>query len=907
MTTVAESRRAAPVPATLEATKTAASPLTGRKWEIARLNELVHSAVTGHGAGLVVRGVAGIGKSALLAQLAELSPAHRVIRLDSAAAEANLPYSALHQLCSELSHELQQLESHHRQALETAIGRRPADGDDRLLTCVALVELLSRAAEPQPLVCLVDNAQWTDRASADALAFAVRRLSSVPAALVFASRVSCFASLPELLLEGLEHAGARWLFESALPAPLDERVVDRMVVEADGNPRTLLESARSSSPSDLAGGYGVVVPAQPRDTTAVESLTHDGKLLLLLAAAEPLGDPVRLLRAAAQLGIDPPAADEVRSAGLLSFGAWVTFPDPRWRGSYYGTASAADRRRAHGALAAVTDPAQEPDIHAWHLVHSRVDPDDAIGDGLASAAAIARDRGGRPAQAAFLERAATYTVDPRLRTARAVAAADVSYAAGAADTAARLLATAELGSLGAADRARADHLRAVMEFDLHRSPSTVAGLVESAKGIELINPQLARPAYLEALSAAIFTGQVDAIRTVLPRLAEETPKGSDRLLEGVIERCTGGYAGAVESLKLALKTLDSDHEESARSRVLACLVAADLWDDGTWHDLTAAEVDRARRSGSRSVLPYFLTHRALVEIHTGHFDVARSLVAEARTITDATGRPPFPHAEGVLAAWRGEAPHELSAAAERGAGSMRSLAQYATAVLGNGTGHYARAAEATRDSCMGDRLELQGWSVVEFIEAAVRSGDRDAASTALERLSDHAFLTGTEWALGVEARSRALLREGRDAEDLYLEAIERLNRSCIATQLARTQLVYGEWLRRQGRRIDARKELRAAYDAFAGMGANAFAGRALRELLATGERARRRTAGTSSRLTPQEQRIASLARDGRSNPEIASVLSISPRTVEYHLHKVFSKLMITSRNQLHLVLASSET
>jgi DNA-binding CsgD family transcriptional regulator len=298
-----------------------------------------------------------------------------------------------------------------------------------------------------------------------------------------------------------------------------------------------------------------------------------------------------------------------------------------------------------------------------------------------------------------------------------------------------------------------------------------------------------------------------------------------------------------------------------------------------------------------------LTHRALFEIHSGQFDTAEALVEEASQIAEAIGTPPFAHAASVLTAWRGhEASIEL-VSEQAGQGVAAGIARYATAVLSNGRGAYGAAVAATRDVLERDAVELQGWSLAELVEGAVRSGDLDTATAALDRLSERACLTGTDWALGVEAQSRALLRAGRTAEDLYLEAIDRLGRSRIRTQLARAQLLYGEWLRRQGRRVDARAPLRTAHESFAAMGAQAFAQRTQRELLATGERARRRVTETPSELTPQEVRIAALARDGRSNPEIATTLSISPRTVEYHLHKVFTKLAITSRNELHLVLA----
>lgn len=482
-------------------------------------------------------------------------------------------------------------------------------------------------------------------------------------------------------------------------------------------------------------------------------------------------------------------------------------------------------------------------------------------------------------------------------------AADAYHAAGAVDAAVRLLACAELGCPDRLGRARLQRVRARMAFDASRGRAAVAQLLAAARELETCQAQIARPAYVEALGAAVFTGHLDIVHQALARLAEQQPGGHDRMLEGVAQRCTAGYAAAVEPLKLALKTLDRDHEEDTRSRLLACLVAADLWEDDTWHQLTESQLRVTRRAGARTLLPYVLTHRALMEIHCGRFSTAQGLIEEASSIADVIGTPPFSHAASLLAAWRG---HEVSAEVESeqaGQGVTAAMAHYATAVLSNGLGSYGAAVAATREVLERDTLELQGWSLTELIEGAVRSGDLDTATVALDRLSERACLTGTDWALGVEAQSRALLRAGRTAEDLYLEAIDRLGRSRIRTQLARAQLLYGEWLRRRGRRVDARGPLRTAHESFLAMGAEAFAHRSLRELLATGERARKRVPETPSQLTPQEVRIAALARDGRSNPEIATTLSISPRTVEYHLHKVFTKLSITSRMELHLVMA----
>ncbi|HEX3590536.1 MAG TPA: AAA family ATPase [Pseudonocardiaceae bacterium] len=870
--------------------------IIGRGPETARLRQLL---TTGRDAVLVVRGAPGIGKTALVEQVAKSAVGHQVVWLRGSPAQADLPYSTLHLLCSALSTQLASLERHRREALETAVGLRAGPVPDRLLVGVATAELLSRA---HPLLCVVDDMQWLDAASADVLTFVARRVDAAPVALLFAGRGERFADLPGVVLDGLGHDDAVRLFDLARPAPMDRAVVERIVAEARGNPLVLLESAREVSCPELAGGYGVVAPEHLNDSVP-SGLTPDSTLLLVLAAAEPLGDPARLWRAAAALGIAPSAAEQLECESLLSFGPRVLFRDPRLRSSVYGLASPAQRRRAHSALAGATELALEPDRHVWHAAHALVAPDDVVGDELVCAAPAARERGGLAAVAAFLERAALCTAEPGLRVERTIMAADAHHGAGAADAAARLLATAELGPVDERSRARLNRVRARIAFDATRGRAAVAQLLRSAQDFGACDPKLARATYLEALSAAIFAGHVDVLATVLAQLAGQEPRGTDRLLEGVALRCTAGYAAAVEPLKLALKTLDCDHENDTHSRMLACLVAADLWDDDTWHELTTAEVTRARRAGARTNLPYVLSHRALVEVRTGRFAEADELLAEASAITDTAGTRRFSHVAVVLAAWRGLRDPALKTA-DQGAGMVAAIARYATAVVCNGLGAYGDAVAATRHALDGDALELQSWSLAELVEGAVRSGQPDTAAAAMDRLTERACLGGTDWALGVEARSRALLSDGRAAEELYVEAIERLARSRITTDLARARLVYGEWLRRQGRRVDARVPLRAAHRSFTEMGAEAFAGRALQELLATGERARRRTEPARGQLTPQETRIATLACDGRSNPDIATLLSISPRTVEYHLHKVFTKLDITSRTELHLVLAS---
>lgn len=882
-----------------------ARPLIGRGRERTRLHQVLAVTASGRSAAIVVRGGPGTGKTALIDHVANNAAGHSVVRVRAVAEEAGLPYSALHLLCLAVRTELALLKPHHREALDAAVGLRAGPAPGRLRIGVALVRLLALAAATRPVLCVVDDMQWLDESSAQVFAFAARRLEAAPVALVFAGRGARFAGLPELVLDRLNQGDARRLFEQALTASIDVAVVERIVAEARGNPLALLESAARSSSAELAGGYRI--PASNIvEFPALARLSTDATTLLLLAAAEPLGDPARLWRAAASLGIRASAAEQLESEGMLRFGQWVTFQDPALRSSVYWGVSPARRRHVHGALAAATNRTTEYDRHRWHLAHTRTGPDDALGDALEHSARAAAHRGGRAALAAFFEQAASAAGDPRKRAARAITAADAYHAIGANDAALRLIAFAEAGQVDAAGRAKLMRLRGRMQLDATRGREAVTRLLAAAQELERVEPRAARPAYLEALGAAIFTGRLDVVGTALTRLSASA--GTDRLLEGIALRWTNGYVAAVEPLKLALKTLDSDHRHDPRTQVVACLVAAELWDDERWHELTGTLLRQARQTGDRAVLPYLLAHRALVEIHTGHFGVAESLVHEATATYTALRYLPLSRAAVLLAAWRGQEHPVLAAtdnAYRRDEGVPVTAARCARALLRNGLGRHADAVAATCHAIEYDDLALQGWALTELVEGAARSGDLDTATTAFHRLAERTCLSGTDWALGIEARSRALLSEGTAAEGLYREAIERLGRSRGTVELARAQLLYGEWLRRRGRRVEARNPLKAAHRFFTEIGAAPFADRSYRELLATGEKERRGAAETRSRLTSQERQVAALASAGRTNAEIGTMLSISPRTVEYHLHKVFGKLGIGSRTELHLVLPTA--
>jgi DNA-binding CsgD family transcriptional regulator len=881
----------------------------------------------GESRALVVRGEAGVGKTALLQYTIDSASQLRVVRAVGVESEMELAFAGLQQLCAPMLDRIERLPDPQRDALATAFGLRAGDTPDRFLVGLATLGLLSEVAGDRPLLCVVDDAQWLDRASAQALGLVARRLAAESVALVFAVRVPSeeqeLARLPELEVEGLRDGDARALLNSVIRGPLDDHVRDRIVAETRGNPLALLELPRGLTPAELAGGFGL--PHAPPLAGRIEdsfrrrlaSLPAGTRQLLLVAAAEPAGEPVLVWRAADRLGIGVAEATPAVAAGLLEFGARVRFRHPLVRSAVYRAAAVEDHRRVHEALAQATDPDVDPDRRAWHRAQAAPGPDENVASELERSAGRAQRRGGVAAAAAFLERATELTPDPARRAQRALAAAQRKHDAGAPGAALELLGTAEAGTLDELQRACIDLLRAQIASASSRGDDAPPLLLRAAKRLEPLDVTLARETYLDAFSAAIFAGRL-ASGTGMLEVAQasrgapkssRSPRPADLLLDGLALLITEGHGAGVPVLQRALMAFRGENvstEEELRWLWLACRAAMKVWDDESWYVLSTRAVQLARDVGTLTVLPHALTLHAGIQIFAGEFATAEALRDETREVTGAIGAPDVAYIRLILAGWRGqqaEMPQLIEAterdAIARGEGRTIGAADYAAAVLYNGLGRYADGlAAARRSSEHPEELVFATWGWFELVEAATRSGKSDLAADALGQLSEATRAAGTDWSLGVEAHSRALLSEDEVAEDLYREAIERLARTRVRAWLARAHLVYGEWLRRQRRRLDAREQLRTAHDMLAAMGAEGFAGRAARELLATGETARRVTVETRSGLTAQEAQIARLARDGLSNPEIGARLFISPRTVEYHLHKVFGKLDISSRTEL---------
>ena len=884
----------------------------------------------GEGRALVVRGEPGVGKTVLLDYLARRASGCRVERSAGVQSEMELAFAALHQLCAPMLDHAESLPVPQRGALRTAFGLSAGPVPDRFLVGLAVLGLLSETAGERPLICMVDDQQWLDHASAQALGFAARRLAADPVGLAFAARVpgEDVAGLPELVVEGLAEDDARELLESALTGltgQLDAQVRDRIIADTHGNPLALLELPRGLTPAQLTGGFGVS-SAMPLDgrieesfARQLEALPAPTQRLVQLAAADPTGDPVLVWRAAGRLAIGPGAAGPAAVAGLAEFGARVRFRHPLVRSAAYRSASVQTRQELHGALAEATDPAADPDRRAWHRAQAAPGPDEEVAAELEHSAGRAQRRGGLAAAAAFLEQSARLTLDPARRAHRALAAAQAKHQAGALDAALGLLAMAQAGPLDELQRARSDLLRAQIAFASSHGRDAPPLLLSAAKQLEALDAGLARETYLEAFTAALFVGRLSPAVGDVAKAARTAPpppgpaRAPDLLLDGLALLITEGYAAGTPALMralLAFRSQDIPAQAGLSWLWLAGLAAMAVWDDETWHILVSRHVKLARDAGALSELPLAIRWRILLHTHAGELAQGAALIAEAQAVADTTGTQLGPHGDLGVAAFRGheaEATELIQAAMDgmtsRGEG-RGVTSQYAAAVLYNGLGRYDQALAAAELACEYDDVGVLGWSLAELVEAAVRSSQPARASDALQRLSETTRASGTDWAAGTEARSRALLSAGQTAENCYREAIERLGRTRMRPAVARAHLLYGEWLRRENRRRDARAELRTAHGLFTTMGIDAFADRARRELLATGDTVRKRTVEKVSELTAQEAHIAQLAADGHTNVEIGAQLFLSTRTVEWHLSKVYTKLGVGSRQELRRALAS---
>ena len=900
--------------------------LLGRRRECETLDRLLTDTLEGESRVLVLRGEAGAGKSALLGYLAANASGRRLVSAVGVESEMELAYSGLHQICAPVLDLLERLPDPQRDALATVFGLSAGPGPDRFLVGLAMLSLLAEAAEQQPLLCIVDDAHWLDHTSAQLLGFVARRLLAERIALVCAVRLGVgdhvLADVAELQVGGLGESDARALLLSKVHGPLDAAVCDQIVAESRGNPLALVELPRTWIAAGVAGGFGL--PESHPVASKIEQsyerrllrLPFDTQLLVLAASAEPLGDPALLQGAVERLEIDMDAAGPAIDAGLVTIAGRVEFAHPLVRSAAYRSAAASDRHRVHLALAEATDPENDTDRRTWHRAQGTPQPDEDVAAELEHSAGRAQARGGVAAAAVFLERAAALSANPATRARRSLAAAEAKQLAGAPQAASRLLTVAVDGSLDQLENALAQRLKGQIALDLRSGAEAVPFLLGAARRLESPEPALARKTYLDALYAASFVSEEtlvlagEAARNAPP--AEDAPSAEDLMLAGLAIRFTEGYAAGAGLLKQAFRAYrDQDPRtiEDVRWPGFARRIAADLFDDETWHDLSARSVQLTRDRGALGVLPLALNNLALAHTFEGDLEAAEVLIEESDTIAHATGAGRITFGRLFLAGFRGdeagvseEIETDRAAAIAHGDALLPAVGQHVLSLFHNGRGRYDAALAAAESGSASD-APCTVWSLPELVEAATRCGEHERAAGALERLTERTQAARTEWALGIEARSRALLNTGTPADELYCEAIDRLGRCRIATERARAHLLYGEWLRRENRRIDAREQLRLAYEMLSEMGVLAFAERARRELIATGEKAPKRTAETRDDLTAQEAQIAELARQGYSNPEIGAQLFLSPRTIEWHMRKIFAKLEISSRKELDAALS----
>jgi DNA-binding CsgD family transcriptional regulator len=905
----------------------------GRTSEREVLDGLLTRVRGGESEVLVIRGEAGIGKTALLRYAARQASGFRVAEVTGVEAEMELPFAGTYQLCAAMLDRLQALPTPQRDALSVALGLAVGEVPDRFVVGLAVLSLLAAVAEERPLLCLVEDAQWLDGASSQILGLVARRVRAESVAIVVAVREPAaehdFDGLSELRLEGLPEQDARMLLGGVITGRFDSRIGDRLVAESRGNPLALLELPRRMTAAELAGGFELPgageLPAHIEDhyLRRIGELPEATQRLMLLAAAEPLGDAALVLRAGRWLEIETGALAPAEAAGLLEIGAGVRFHHPLVRSAVYRAAPLGSRQRVHEALAEVSDPDSDTDRRAWHRALAAEGPDEDVAAELERSAGRAQARGGAAAAAAFLDHAVRLTPDPAQRRQRALAAAQASVQAGGFTRARGLLATADAGPLDELQRARSDLLHAQLAFVSSRGTDATPLLLAAARRLEPLDASVARETYVDAFSAALFGArlngsvgipEVAAAARAAPRPSDAEPATADLLLDALVA-LADDYDTAVPRCRAAVQRLAAE-QASAQERLRwlwqGCVVALEIWDDEHAHSLSHSSVEIARETGTLSELALAQSARAPIQVFCGDLAAADATVAETRSVEEVTGIRSAPYGALILSAWRGRR-SETTALIEttereaeaRGEGIGLAISAYARAVLCNGLGLYQEALAAAVAASEHQEVVAENWGLSELVEPATRCGMTDLATDAMKRLATKANATRTDWALGIEARARALLGQGADAERWFRTAIEHLSRTRVRAELARTHLLYGEGLRREGRRLDARAELNLAHELFTSMGMEAFAERAGSELLATGEKARRRIAKTRDDLTPHERQIAELARDGLSNADIAARLFLSRRTVEWHLRHVFAKLGIRSRRELSSALGDS--
>jgi DNA-binding CsgD family transcriptional regulator len=902
--------------------------LLDRHAERAAIDDVLQSVRGGFSASLVIRGSAGVGKTALLGYAAESARDMRVCSVTGIETEVGLAFAALHQVLVPVLPGLAELPDPQRHAVQAAFGMEAGSVADRFLVGLAALTLLARAAEDQPVLCVIDDEQWLDAESAGVLGFVARRLYADQVGMVIAvtepAPAHAFEQLPEVSVGGLPAEEAGQLLRSAAGAPINDQVVDRILAETEYNPLALVEVGPEFTAEELTGRAELPSPMplgrrlRDRFRRQVAGLHQDTQTFLLVAAVEAGDSRPVLWRAAREGGIDPDtAAAEAEAAGLMELTAGsVRFRYPLIRSAVYHGAPDAGRRRAHLLLSAACDALRDPDLRAWHLGAAATGPDEGVAAELELAANRAQARGGYTGRVALLRRSVELTADNDRRVRRELALADAELRSGDPDIAQDLVDTALPNLSEPRPRALGEQLRGEILFAQGHVTDSAAILVGAAR---LLAPDhaAAREAAAAAMRAALWAGpteskEVSTAAAALPRPARSEARVSDLLLEGFAARFTTGFTASVEPFRAALSALRSEDPGQVtelRWFEMAAIAALCIWDADTVLDITNRFLRAARTQGALALLPAALALRATADCLIGRLTDAedrwtemREIIAASRSATvigvDSLSEGTALVYSGRIAEARAVGTARIRESTSRGQGGLADVGRAITAIADVWAGDYAAAVIAAATVVQDDVPFVAEATLPELIEAAARNGQRSEAMSAFHIMSERALAVGTPEALGIRSRCAALLDDGDDAEACYQEAIGHLERGRAAVELARAHLQHGEWLRRRKRKRDARSELRTARDMLDAMGAKGFAARAAAELRATGERARPRTPAATLDLTPQEARVAGLAAEGETNNQIAAQLFISPRTVEYHLSKVFTKLGVSSRAQL---------
>ncbi|MEU9352488.1 AAA family ATPase [Streptomyces griseoloalbus] len=939
----------------------------GRIGESAALRDLVVRACAGSGGVLVLHGEGGIGKTTLLDSVHTEYRTLQVLRVENTQTETELSFAGLQHLTGPLLRHFGGLPQPQRDALGVALGRRSGPAPDPLHLGLAVLGLLSAVAEEHPVLCLVDDAQWMDRSSLAVLAFVARRIAAQRIAVVFAAedidRLGELSGLPARAVGPLGDRDARELLDSTVRAPLDRRVRERVLTEAHGNPLALLHLPRWIGPTEMAarstdGGRGGPKRLEESFRIRLSQLPTDTQLLLLLAAAEPDGNPLVVRRAAARLAIGPDALAVAESAGILDTSTRMSFRHPLLRSMVYAAASSTERRRVHAALAECCDTGQDPDRHAWHLGQAAAGFDEEVAGRLEEAARRAARGAGAAVACGFWELAAALTADRLTRASRLLSAACAKRETGAFREALAILASLRHEPMPATDHARVVLLHARTVYAVQRDEEAVRLLVDAARLVADQDPAAARRVLLDAFAAVAFAGRhlsrervadiVVEARRICSDLDVDVDLGPDGdwdpaasldkdgsdaagspvaagspaadgspdglvglVLRAQIASLSEGPAAAAPLMARAVRRCLADPPAEALDAPNMARLASDaalyVGDARAWQRLVGRQVQSARASRDHVALPIALNHQAMVDLHFGRLDDAAKRVAEAHGITETLGMAPLRYADLALAAWRGDEPAgvQLIDLAEREAGERRegrllTATEYARAVLHNGAGRPEAALAAVGEPYDGAGAGYRVLLAVECAEAAVACGQTPSARSAREVLRENALACGTPWAEGLYLQTQALLQDGAEKEESYRRAAEELTRAGAVLQAARAHLLWGEWLLRTGRRTQARQPLRQAWTVFSGAGARAFRTRAAIKLGAAGERSVRPGRGVHA-LTAQELRVARMVASGETSREIGAALFVSPRTVDAHVRSILRKLDILSRRQLRHV------